>query len=98
LGHPKFKKLADEEVAEHNAKSGKYNIGEDPLGNWRLVVPKMRPWEGAYARLTEKIARLFAVVNSPDMNPHDFQEILKELAVYCKIVRILFDEDREAMS
>ena len=98
MGHPRFKQLADEEVAEHNAKSGKYNTGEDPLGNWRLVVPKMRPWEGCYARLTEKIARLFAVVNSPAMSPYDLQEILKEIAVYCKLVRILFDEDFEAKS
>jgi hypothetical protein len=97
-GHPKFKKLVDEEWLEHATKSEKYNIGGDPFGNWRLVVPKMRPWEGAYARLTEKIARLFAVVNRPDMNPNDLREILKELSVYCKIVRILYDEDVEAKS
>lgn len=98
MGHPKFKILADEEVAEHNSKSGQYNIGGDPFGNWRLVTPKMRPWEGAYARLTEKIARMFAIVNSPVDNPYALQEILKEISVYCKIVRILYDEDWEAKS
>ena len=90
--------MSDEEVQEHNEKSAQYNLEGDPFGNWRLVTPKMRPWEGAYARLTEKIARLMVVVNRPTVNPHDFREVLKELSVYCKIVRILYDEDEEAKS
>src|SRR5437867_88866 len=98
MGHPMFKKLADEEVDEHNRKSGQYNSGEDPLANWRMVVPKMRPWEGCYARLTEKIARLFVAVNSPNMKSDELREVLKEIAVYCKLVRILFDEDQESKS
>ena len=98
MGSAKFKQLSDEEVQEHNEKSAQYNLGGDPFGNWRLVTPKMRPWEGAYARLTEKIARLLVIVNRPTVNPHDLREVLKELSVYCKIVRILYDEDEEAKS
>ncbi len=97
MGHPRFKVLVAEEIEEHNIKSSEYS-GSDPLSNWRLVVPKMRPWEGAYARITEKIARLFQLVNSPRMDPHDFREILKEISVYAKIIRILYDEDEEAKS
>ena len=82
----------------HDLKTQEYNTADDPLGNWREVVPLMRPWKGCYARLTEKYSRLKQIANAPTVDPRKMKEILTDLSVYCIMTRILFEEDAEAKS
>jgi len=98
MGHPRFAQLLMKIQELHDTRTDQYNPAGDPLGNWKLVIPLMRPWKGCYSRVTEKFARLQQVVNRPIVDPHDMWEALRDLATYCIMTEILFEEDVEAKS
>ena len=98
MGHPKFKKILAEMQEVHDKKSAEY-AGEDPLGNWREIAEiGIRPWKGAATRLTEKYARWKQLMRSLKDDPEAMLEVLEDIAVYCVITMILYDEDQEAKS
>jgi len=98
MGHPRFKQILAEMQEVHDAKSAEYS-GEDPLGNWREAAEiGIHPFKGAAARLTEKYSRWKQLMRSLRDDPPAMREALRDMAVYCIITRILYEENQEAKS
>jgi hypothetical protein len=88
-----------EMITEHESKSQYYAGGDsDPMANWNEVLFLMRPWKGCMARMTEKWARLKQVFSRPELDVTEARTILKEMAVYAGMVRVLLDRDLESKS
>ena|SRR5437867_703332 len=96
MGHPKFREILAEMQVEHDIKDQEYNGSNPPMDNWREAIKVgVRPWRGAMTRLTEKYARMTVLASSPKIDKRKLAEIMKEMAVYSVMVKILIEEEEE---
>jgi hypothetical protein len=103
-GHPRFYELLDEMKAMHDKKNADYAETDEPLSNFRLCENYgVSSFVGTVVRISDKYSRLTQLVKKiqegkgPSVSEERITDTLMDLAVYCLIARILYEEGKTAM-
>jgi hypothetical protein len=96
-GHPDFYKLLDKMREVHSSKNHDYAGADDPLRNFRMCEAMGIPaWKGVLVRISDKFSRIcsFAKQNELQVKDESIKDTLLDMANYCVICAILYDEDK----
>jgi len=93
-GHPRFYELLEEIAKLHDKKNSNYAIDGDPLSNLKASEAFGIPaWQGTLVRMSDKWARLIELAKGkPDLVGESYVDTLKDLAVYCLLDIVLWEE------
>lgn len=99
-GHPKYKKLTEDELRLHSEKNQDYARGGDPLGNFKRVSDTLAKW--GYEMPPRDVAFIFMMKQLDvvgNMLGQDYEGQtegikgrLMDIAVYAKLMIILGEE------
>lgn len=95
-GHPEFYKIIDQMVEMHDKKNANYAEDGNPLSNLKACEEIGVPAHiGCFIRMTDKWSRLKELLKGkPDQVGESIKDTLLDLAVYCILCSILFDEQK----
>ena len=101
-GHPSFLPLCLEEMELHSKKNADYAQGGDPLGNFKRVANMLAEWgwdiSPALVALVYMMKQVDAVGNmlgqSYEGQTEGVKSRLQDIAVYAKLVGILYSEQK----
>ena len=94
-GHPKFFQLLEKMKEIHLAKNNDYAEDNDPLSNLKMCTQLNVPaYIGVLIRCSDKYARLIQLSKKEArVKDESFQDTLLDLANYCLLCYILYDEE-----
>jgi len=100
-GHPKFYQLLDEMKQLHDRKNADYSEKGEPLSNFKACESfGVSSFVGTIVRISDKYSRLTQLVRKmqegegPSVSEERITDTLMDLAVYCLIARILYEEGK----
>jgi len=96
-GHPKFYELLNKMASIHSAKNHDYSGEEEPLKNFKASLRiGIEPWIACVCRMQDKFSRIenFTEKKMLEVKDETFQDTLVDLANYCLLCLILFEDGR----
>lgn len=79
----------------HDKKQADYGKPDDPFANVRASEEwGVRPWVGAFVRLTDKIKRLQSYARSGKLQNEGVIDSMRDISVYATIGVVLFEEEQ----
>lgn len=97
IGHPRFFELTKEMEDIHERKNQNYATTENPLSNLKDVSELgIDPFLGCLVRMADKWSRLKQLATGkPDVVGESIEDTLKDLANYCLLAIILWEEKND---
>lgn len=99
MRNPKFHKLLEEIAKLHDMKNSDYATTKDPFSNFRECVNIGIPaWKGCLVRISDKWSRIKQLANKPPaVKTENIIDTLKDMATYCLICVLLFEEENKSL-
>ena len=97
MRNPRFHELLKEIAELHDMKNSDYATSDDPLSNFKECVKFGVPaWKGCLVRISDKYSRITHLAQKPPaVKSESIVDTLKDMATYCLICVLLFEEEKK---